>query len=135
MGYNESFAEFYPKFHIQINRLKLGDEHKVDELTKRLRSSIPSCPDHSKLELERTDKPLAQMIIQELRAYRNNLPVTKIISDRCMREGRCHTCHQKGHMKSNPSCPLKRLDSSSPSKSIAAMETDNHISDSEKDSA
>ncbi|RKF64244.1 hypothetical protein OnM2_020094, partial [Erysiphe neolycopersici] len=36
MGYNEPFAEFYPKFHIQINRLKLGDEHKVDELTKRL---------------------------------------------------------------------------------------------------
>ncbi|RKF58431.1 hypothetical protein OnM2_067059 [Erysiphe neolycopersici] len=36
MGYNESFAEFNPKFHIQINRLKLGDKHKVDELTKRL---------------------------------------------------------------------------------------------------
>ena len=36
MGYNESFAEFYPKFQVQINRLQLKDEHKVDELTKRL---------------------------------------------------------------------------------------------------
>lgn len=57
-------------------------------------SSIPSRPDHSKKELGRTDKPLAQMTIQELRTYRDNLPFSNIISDRCMREGRCHACHQ-----------------------------------------
>lgn len=38
MGKNESFAEFFPKFQAQVNRLQLSEEHKVDELTKRLNS-------------------------------------------------------------------------------------------------
>lgn len=36
MGSNEAFNEFYPKFQAQVNRLKLSEEHKIDELTKRL---------------------------------------------------------------------------------------------------
>lgn len=36
MGQNEQFCEFYPKFQAQANRLRLGEEHLIDELTKRL---------------------------------------------------------------------------------------------------
>lgn len=40
MGSNDSFHDFYPKFQAQANRLRLSEEHLVDELTKRLNSKF-----------------------------------------------------------------------------------------------
>lgn len=174
MGPSESFAEFYPKFQAQIVRLQLADEHKADELTKRLTrryaekifigmeesyativnrlytidsqlqlynstrkgenkeggknagssrtiaggagkvqlgkgpSSSTGRKNHETMELGKPPKPLLDMNDGELKTYLDGLPRSKAISERCMREGRCHGCHQTGHMKSNPACPAKR---------------------------
>lgn len=177
MGSGETFAEFYPKFQAQVVRLKLVDEHKVDELTKRLTrryaekvltgvdepyttivnrlytldsqfqmynasrkekekdkdgsskssggnknssnksqaskdSTGKGKNNHETMKLGETSKPLTDMTDAELKAYLNGLPHSKTISARCLADGRCHTCHQKGHMKSNPFCPAKRLEKS-----------------------
>lgn len=65
---------------------------------------------HETIELGKPPKPLQDMTDSELKAYLDALPRSKVISDRCMRGGHCHACQCQGHMKSNPSCPAKRLE-------------------------
>lgn len=190
MGPGESFAEFYPKFQAQIVRLKLADEHKVDELTKRLTrryvekiltgvdepyativnrlytldsqlqlynstrksdnkdggksadkittnggsgktqsgkgsSSSAGRKNHQTIELGKPPKPLHDMNDTELKTYLDGLPRSKAISERCMSEGRCHGCHQTGHMKSNPDCPAKRVRTTSANTTSTAAQVEN----------
>lgn len=89
-----------------------NNKNSTPSTSTKTNSSNPA-KNHESLELGKPAKPLAQMSLTELKTYIDSLPRSATISNRCRKEGRCHVCQERGHMKSNPDCPAKRLESTS----------------------